>query len=81
MNNIRLLRKSLIKNLSALKVIYFVCNSEENKILNFQIYCMLQKLFEQEKKVYVSKLTDTIYCLIIFMLLKNINTLLYIFMI
>ena len=30
MNNIRVLRKSLSKKLSAFKVIYFLCNSDEN---------------------------------------------------
>ena len=45
MNNIRFLRKSLFKKLSAFKVIQFVCNSEENKTFIFQIYCMLQFFF------------------------------------
>ena len=40
-NNIRSLRKSLFKKLSAFKVIYFVCNSEVNETLIFHIYCML----------------------------------------
>ena len=36
-NDIHLLRKSLLKKYSAFKVIYFVCNSEENKTLIFHI--------------------------------------------
>ena len=35
LNNIRFLRKSIFKKLSALKVIYFVCNSEEKKNFHF----------------------------------------------
>ena len=35
MNNISFFRKSLFKNLSAFKVIKFVCNSEEHKTLIF----------------------------------------------
>ena len=42
-NNIRSLRKSLFKKLSALKVIYFVFNSEENK--TFHICYRLQEIF------------------------------------
>ena len=45
-NNIRFLQKSLLKKLSAFKVIYFVCKSKENITLIFHIYCMLQKKFE-----------------------------------
>ena len=41
MDNISFWRKSLFKKLSAFKAIYFVCNSEENEILIFHIYCML----------------------------------------
>ena len=50
MNNIRFLRKSLFKKLSAFKVIHFVYNSEENKTLIFHIHCMLQKTFCVKKK-------------------------------
>ena len=40
------LRKSLFKKLSALKAVYFVWNSEENKTYIFHIYCMVQIFFE-----------------------------------
>ena len=53
MDNINFLRKSLFKKLSAFKVIYFVCNSEENETLIFQIYCMLQKNFLSKKKTQI----------------------------
>ena len=43
MNNIRFLQKSLFKKLSAFKVIYFECISEENKTLIFHIHSMLKK--------------------------------------
>ena len=43
MNNVSFLRKLLLKKLSAFKVIYFVCKSEENETSIFHIYCMLQK--------------------------------------
>ena len=39
-NNIRFSGK-LFKKLSAFKVIYFVCNSEENETFIFHLYCML----------------------------------------
>ena len=45
LNNIRFLRKSLFKKLSALKVIYFVCNSEKNKTFIFQ-----EKLKQEHKR-------------------------------
>ena len=49
LNNIRFLLKSLFKKLSALKVIYFVCNSDENK-LSFIISIACLKIFLRKKK-------------------------------
>ena len=45
MNNVSFLQKSLFKKLSIFEVIYFVCNSKENKTLIFHICCILQKTF------------------------------------
>ena len=53
MNNVRFLRKTLFKKLSALRVIYLVCNGEENKTLIVHIYCMLRKTFK-EKQIYLT---------------------------
>ena len=62
MENISFLRKSLFKKLSAFKVIYFICNTEENETFIFHIYCMLQKTFRvKKKKTDISNLIDTTF--------------------
>ena len=64
-NNIRFLRKSLFIKLSSFKIIYIVCNSEENEILIFiAIACFKKNL---SKKTDIPNLMDTtfsFYCVI-----------------
>ena len=56
------LPKSLFKNSSAFKVIYFVCNIDENEILIFHIYWMLQKTFWVKKtKTNIPYLMDNTF--------------------
>ena len=75
MSNISFLRKQLFKNLSAFKCIYFVCDSEENDNLIFYIYCL--KNFLIKKNRYIKP--NGHYVLILFMILKTINTLIYLY--
>ena len=49
-NNIQFFNEIVIKKILAFKMIYFVCNSEENKTSNLYVNSMLQKHFFEKIK-------------------------------